>query len=98
MATNSPRFQNIHPNVVPVIKFPIMDTPIVNGVSSTKFLDNGKCMSPKNNAEIIIPVHTIFFDGKSDALKNWIPVMIKDINPSLKIISSVIPAEKETSA
>lgn len=97
MATNNPLFQNIQPNVEPVIKLPIMVTLIVNGVSATKFFDSGRWISPKNNAEIIMADQTNLSDGFSDFLKNWTAAIISDINPSLNIISSVMPAENETS-
>ena len=98
IATNNPRFQNIHPNVEPVIKFPIIVTLIVKGVNSTKFLDNGRWISPKNIAEIMMPIQIVLFDGLSTFFKNWIIVIISDINPNRNIISSLIPAENDTRA
>ena len=63
MAINNPRFQNIHPKVVPVIRLPIIVTPMVKGVSSTKFFDSGRCIRPKKIAEIKIPVQIVLRDG-----------------------------------
>ncbi|GAA5219767.1 hypothetical protein GCM10025777_03970 [Membranihabitans marinus] len=98
MAISKPRFQYIHPNVEPVIAFPTMVTPTVKGVKVTKFLDNGRWIKPKNNAEIIIPPQIMLLDGYSDWVKYCKPAIISDINPMRKIISSVIPAENATRA
>ena len=96
MATSNPRFQKIHPNVDPVMKFPTIVTPMVKGVSSTKFLDKGKWISPKKTDATIIPAQMVPLDGVSALLMTCIAAMNKDIRPSRNIISSVMPAEKAT--